>query len=104
LAKKSHTFTLSGHTPEDMTTFGLKILERINKDDPIEECKLIGEVSISGLPVRPSGKTKLKITLMAQEEGGLIKGTVEDLGFSGEHDPSGFKQDFDPSRFAKVEL
>jgi len=104
LAKKSHTFTLQGDTPEDMTTFGLKILERINREDPIEDCKLIGEVSISGLPVRPSGKTKLKITLMAQEEGGLIKGSVEDLGFSGEYEPSGFKEDFDPSRFAKVEL
>jgi len=104
LAKKSHTFTLSGSTPEDMTTFGLKILERINKEDTIEECKLIGEVSITGLPSRPSGKTKLKITLMAQEEGGLIKGSVEDLGFTGEFEPSGFKEDFDPGRFVKVEL
>ena len=104
LAKKSHTFTLSGNTPEDMTTFGLRILERINKEDPIEACKLIGEVSISGLPQRHSGKTKLKITLMAQEEGGLIKGSVEDMGFTGEFEPSGFKQDFDPSRFVKVEL
>jgi len=104
LAKKSHTFTLSGDDPTDMTTFELKILERINKDDPIEACKLIGEVAINGLPARPNGKTKLSITLMAQEDAGLVKGSVEDLGFAGEFEPSGFKEDFDPGRFAKVEL
>ena len=104
LAKKSHIFTLSGDNPADMTTFELKILERINKEDPIEACKLIGEVVINGLPSRPSGKTKLRITLTAQEEAGLVRGSVEDLGFAGEFEPSGFKEDFDPGRFAKVEL
>ena len=104
LAKKSHIFTLSGETPEDMTTFGLKILERINKDDALEACRLIGEVGISGLPQRPSGKTKLKITLQASEEAGLVSGSVEDLGFPGELKPSGFKTTFDPSRFKKIEI
>lgn len=99
LAKKSYTFTLEGETEEDMTNFGLKIMERLNKEDSYKDCKLIGEVYITGLPKRPSGKTKLKITLQVAEEGGLVKGTVEDLGFNDEYPPSGFKEDFDPERF-----
>jgi len=101
LAKKSHVFTLSGDAPEDMTELELKIMERINKDDKLEDCKLIGEVAITGLPMRPSGKTRLKVTLLVEEEGGLVKGAVEDLGFAGEFEPSGYSQSFDPSRFAK---
>ncbi len=102
LAKKSQVFTLSGDTAEDMTTFDLKILERIDKEDTIENCKLIGEVDIKGLPERPSGKTRLKITLMVEEEGGLVKGSVEDMGFTPEFEPSGYKTDFDPERFIKT--
>ncbi len=56
-------------------------------------------VLIQGLPERPSGKTRLKITLLVEEDGGLVKGNVEDLGFGNEIAPSGFKQDFDPDRF-----
>lgn len=99
LAKKSSVFTLSGTQPEDMTTFDLRILERIDKEDAFENCKLIGDVLIQGLPERPSGKTRLKITLLVEEDGGLVKGNVEDLGFGNEIAPSGFKQDFDPDRF-----
>ena len=102
LAKKSHVFTLSGKTAEEMTGLDLRILERLQLNDPFEECKLIGEVSIKGLPVRPSGKTKLRITLMAEEEGGLIKGVVEDVGVGDEYPPSGYKETFDPDRFRKV--
>lgn len=102
LAKKSQIFTLSGNTPEDMTTFELKIMERIDKDDKIEQCKLIGEVGIKGLPQRESGKTRLKITLQVEEEGGLVKGNVEDMGFGDEIEASGFKENFDPSRFNKT--
>ncbi|MCL2873803.1 MAG: Hsp70 family protein [Defluviitaleaceae bacterium] len=91
LAKKSRTFTLSGDTLEDMTTFKLKVLERIDKDDTIEKCKLIGEFDVKGLPERPSGKTKLKITLSVTEEGGLVAGSVEDMGFGEEFEPSGIK-------------
>ena len=101
LAKKSHIFTLSGDTEEEMQTFDLRILERVHKEDAFEDCKLIGEVGIVSLPVRPSGKTKLKITLMVEEEGGLVKGSVEDMGFGEEYPPAGFKEDFDPSRFVK---
>ncbi|NLK22372.1 MAG: Hsp70 family protein [Epulopiscium sp.] len=104
LAKKSHIFTLSGKTLEDMTTLELRILERIDKEDTIENCKLIGDVGIKGLPKRPSGKTKLQVTLAVEEEGGLVKGAVEDLGFGEEYPPSGFKQPFDPSRFNKTVL
>ena len=99
LAKKSHTFTLSG---EDMESFDLRILERIRREDDFANCKLIGEIGILGLPARPSGKTKLKITLMVEEEGGLVKGSVEDIGFSSEYPPSGYKEVFDPSRFVKT--
>ncbi len=102
LAKKSHIFTLSGNTPTDMTTFNLRIMERIDKEDTIENCKLIGEVEINGLPERPSGKTRLNITLLVEEEGGLVKGCVEDLGYLNEFEKSGYKQNFDPSRFAKT--
>lgn len=104
LAKKSHVFTLSGTQPEDMTGFDLRILERIHQDDPFEACKLIGELSVRGLPERPSGKTKLKITLKVEEEGGLVKGSIEDLGFGDEYPPQGFKEDFDPNRFNKTVL
>lgn len=104
LAKKSSAFTLSGDAPEDMTQFNLRILERIDKEDTFENCKLIGDVEISGLPSRPSGKTKLNITLMVEERSGVVKGTVEDLGFSGEFAPSGFKQNFAPERFKKTRV
>ncbi len=102
LAKKSQVFTLSGDTPEDMTTFGLKIMERIDKEDTIDNCKLIGEVLMKGLPERPSGKTKLKVTLLVEEEGGLVKGSVEDMGFGEEIRPSGYKDVFDPARFSRT--
>lgn len=93
LAKKAQVFTLSGSTPKDMTHLKIKILERVHKGDKIDKCKLIGEVEISGIPERPVGKTKLKVTLMAEEEGGLIKGKVEDL-------ESSFKAHFSPDRTA----
>ncbi len=102
LAKRSQVFTLTGDTPQDMTSFNLKILERIDREDKIEDCKLIGEVELQGLPERPSGKTKLQITLQVEEEGGMVKGSVEDLGFSDEYPASDYKQSFDPSRYSKV--
>jgi molecular chaperone DnaK (HSP70) len=104
LAKKSHVFTLSGTTAEEMTGLDLRILERIQQDDPFENCKLIGEVSIKGLPERPSGKTKLRITLMVEEEGGLVRGMVEDLGLGEEWPSSDYKETFDPNRFKRTEL
>lgn len=104
LAKKEQIFTLSGNTKEDMTSFSLKIMERINKEDTIEKCKLIGEVLIKDLPERPSGKTRLNITLQVEEEGGLVKGSVTDMGYGTEYEPSGYNEDFDPSRFNKTVL
>jgi molecular chaperone DnaK len=103
-AKKSQVFTLSGDSPEDMTEFYLKILERIDKEHKLENCKLIGEVEISGLPERPNGKTRLKITLLVEEEGGLVKGNVEDLGFDNEFEPCGFNESFSPERYVKTKL
>jgi len=79
----------------------LRILERINKDDSVDDCKLIGEVAIKGLQQRPRGKTRLRVTLLVEEEGGLVKGVVEDLGFNNEYQPSGYLESFDPSRFNK---
>lgn len=104
LAKKEQIFTLSGATKEEMTSFSLKIMERINKEDTIEKCKLIGEVLIKDLPERPSGKTRLNITLQVEEEGGLVKGLVTDMGYGNEYEPSGYNEKFDPSRFNKTIL
>ncbi len=104
LAKKEQVFTLSGNEKEDMTSFSLKIMERINKEDTIEKCKLIGEVLIKDLPERPSGKTRLNITLQVEEEGGLVKGSVTDMGYGTEYEPSGYSENFDPSRFNKTVL
>jgi molecular chaperone DnaK len=102
LATKKQVFTLSGDTIEDMTTLDLRIVERIDKEDTIENCKLIGEVAITGLPERPSGKTKLQVSLSVEEEGGMVKGSVEDLGFTDVYEPSGYKFDFEPSRYKKT--
>ena len=104
LAKKSHVFTLSGNTPEEMSGFALKIMERVQADDPYEACRLIGELEISGLPTRPSGKTKLRITLMVEEEGGTVHGRVEDVGFGEQWPASDFDETFSPERYAKTEL
>ena len=104
LAKKEQVFTLSGSTKEDMTSLNLKIMERINKEDTIEKCKLIGEVFIKVLPERPSGKTRLSITLQVEEEGGLVKGSVKDMGYGTEYEPSGYSEKFDPSRINKTVL
>jgi molecular chaperone DnaK len=104
LAKKWHVFTLSGTTPDEMTGLDLRILERIQQDDPFEKCRLIGEVSIKGLPRRPSGKTKLRITLMVEEEGGLVRGLVEDVGLGDEFPSCGYREAFDPNRFKRTEL
>ena len=102
LAKKSHVFTLSGNTAAEMTSLDLRILERIDKEDTIKDCKLIGEVRIEGLPERPSGRTRLKITLQVEEEGGIVTGSVEDLGFNGEYAPSGYNERFAPARHNKT--
>ena len=90
LAKKSHTFTLFGETEEEMTSLALKLMERSNRDDDFEKCRTIGEFKINGLPPRPSGKTKLKLTL-AVDESMVIKGMLEDMGFGKEYESSGFK-------------
>ena len=95
LSRKSHSFTLSGETEEDMTTLSLKVVERMSKDDPISECKLIGDITVTGLPERPSGKTRLRLTLLANEEEMTIKGIVEDLGYGKEYTSSGFIEEFE---------
>lgn len=101
LARKSMVFTLSGITEEDMTTLDLKILERIKKSDALDKCKLIGEVKVEGLPKRPSGRTKLQVTLSIDEVSGTVEGHVEDMGYSGEYEPSGFESEFLPQRNEK---
>lgn len=98
LADKSQEFTLRGETQADMTTLTLKILERMRRTDKIEDCRLIGEVDISGLPMRPSGKTRLKVSLKVAEEGGMVSGAVEDLGYMAQFEKSNFKADFTPVR------
>lgn len=98
LALKSQVFTLSGNSEKDMTSLQIKILERINKGDDIHKCRIIGEVKIIGLPKRPTGKTRLKVTLVVEEDKGIVKGKVEDLGYKDEYVSSGFIADFIPDR------
>ncbi len=102
LAKKSKVFTLTGNTEEDMSTFNMEFYERINVNDESKDCKLLGYVSFNNLPKRPSGKTKLKITLIVSEENGLLYGEVEDLGFKEEYEPSGYKEKFEPNALNKT--
>jgi len=98
LAKKTMRFTLSGDNDDDMTSIDLKILERIKKEDQLENCKLIGDVRILGLPKRPKGKTRLEVTLSIDEMSGTVKGHVKDMGYSGEYEASDFNRKFSPSR------
>ncbi len=96
LSKKSHTFTLFG---EDTSEFTIEILEKINKNDTLEQCKQVGVVTFEGLPKRPSGKFELEVTLMVNEKDGTITGEVLDKGYKDEYLPSGFNEIFDPSRY-----
>ena len=84
-----------------MESLELTILERMNKEDSVKACRMIGEVKVKGLPNRPSGKTKLSVTLSIAEEGGMVRGVVEDLGFGDEFQKSGFKAAFEPERFKR---
>ena len=98
LAKKTMVFTLSGETLEDMTTLDLKIIERIRSGDDLEDCRAVGDVRFEGLPERPSGKTKLEVTLTIEENDGTVTGKVKDLGYGEDYAPSGFEADFKPER------
>lgn len=102
LANKFHVFTLTGENEKDMTTLEFKILERMHKGDKVKDCHVIGEVFIEGLPQRPSGKTKLKLSLRVDEEGGMVHGSVEDLGYMDTFAPSSFKKVFSPNRSHKT--
>lgn len=94
LSKKSHTFTLSGTTEEDMTTLSLQVVERMSKEDTVHQCKPVGAIQVTGLPKRPSGKTRVRLTLLANEENMTITGHIEDLGYGKEYEPSGFTKTF----------
>jgi len=104
LAKRSQVFTLSGETKEDMTELSVRILERIHKEKGFEECSLIGDVQVSGLPMRPNGETQLRVELSIEENSGIVKGLVEDIGYKNIHEPSGFIKTFIPHRHEMTEL
>lgn len=99
LAKKSMTFTLKGETQAEMTSLDLVILERIKKGDDLNKCRLIGQVKVEGLPERPSGMTRLQVTLTIDEIGGIVKGEVKDVGYGTMYQASGFKKEFSPVRY-----
>ncbi len=98
LAKKSKTFQLSAGSEEEMTKFLLELYERINVNDDVKDCKVVGKIQFNNLPKRPVGKTKLKITLSVLEESGLVRGVLQDLGYKEEFLPSGYKEIFEPDR------
>lgn len=101
LAKKTMVFTLKGDTMEDMTSLDLRILERLKMDDTIDECKLVGDVRVEGLPQRPEGKTRLEVTLAVNEAEGTVRGRVKDLGYGSDYSASEFNQSFIPQRSEK---
>jgi len=98
LATKSQNFSLLGEKEENLDSLNIKILERMNKEDKLEQCHLIGEILVQGIVKRPYGKTKLKIELSIEEASGIIKGRIEDMGYPGLYEPSGLKADFSPER------
>lgn len=104
LAKRSQVFTLTGEDLEDMTTLSVRILERIHKEKGIDGCSLIGDVSIVGLPKRPSGETQIRVELGIEEESGIVNGSVEDIGYKEIHTPSGFKENFIPMRHELIRI
>lgn len=104
LANRSQIFTLTGEHKEDMTSISVRILERIHKDKGIEGCSLIGDVQISGLPLRPVGETQLKIQLGIDESSGTVNGLVEDVGYKDIHPASGFKEAFIPLRHQQTTI
>ncbi|MCL1925236.1 MAG: Hsp70 family protein [Defluviitaleaceae bacterium] len=68
LAKKSHNFKVSSGTKE---TLQIKILERLNKEDKLEDCVLIDTMSIENIE-----KNKIGLTLSVEEENGTVKGEI----------------------------
>lgn len=104
LAKRAQVFTLTGENEDDMTQLSVRILERIHKNKGIEGCSLIGNVDVLGLPKRPSGETQIRVELSIEEESGIVKGKVDDVGYKNIHQPSGFSKAFVPMRHERVEL
>jgi molecular chaperone DnaK (HSP70) len=102
LARRSQVFTMSGQDSDDMTSLSVRILERIHKEKGMEGCSLIGDVNIVGLPKRPSGETHIRVELGIEEDSGIVKGTVEDIGYKEIHAPSGFKESFVPMRHERI--
>jgi molecular chaperone DnaK (HSP70) len=95
LAKRSQTFTLSG---QDMTSFDLKILERVKPEDRIDQCRQVGQVVFRNLPERPSGKTQLRVTLTVHDQVGMVSGAVYDLGYQAAYPGLGLIGSFTPKR------
>lgn len=79
LAKKSYTFTLFNDTKK-IETLEIKVLERKNKDDNHNNLKTLGLANIVGIPVGNRGKTKVTLTLYANENMS-IKGRVRSEDF-----------------------
>lgn len=98
LARKKSIFTLRGEDEAAMSHIELRLMERLKTGDPLEACSLVGELNIKGLPVRPSGKTQLAVSLWVDQEGGTIEGEIEDLGYEGLYPASGFCEKFSPER------
>ncbi len=101
LAKKTMVFTLSGENQEDMTSLDMRILERLRMDDDVDACKLVGDVRVEGLPLRPKGKTKLEVTLVIDEDQGTVKGNIKDMGYGQEFHATEFEETFVPERSEK---
>ena len=86
LAKRSQVFSMSFEDESD-SQLHFKLLERQNKDDPISDCRHIGDVHIKDIP-SDIEKAKVKLTLGAYENM-LIKGDIE---ITGAYTP--FKKEF----------
>ena len=69
LAKKSHNFSVSSKIK---TSLEIRILERINKEDELENC-----IHIDTVKVEKIEKNKIGLTISIEEENGTVKGEVK---------------------------
>lgn len=90
IARKEQIFTINADNEDDMTKLNLTVLKRMYKDDDISKCAVLNEFEFLDLPKRPSGMTKLLLTITASPKNELTIVSVEDLGYNDRYKKSGY--------------